>query len=121
MRATSTGLAAIVLATCVSAACSKSGPAAPSATPAAAASGSSEVAPLGGSWGPEAPPFNLEAVLRPVGEAGFGLVKFRQPNGDPLGPEVPLFAIPDCGHHVMIDQPLALVAALRALLSVWPS
>jgi hypothetical protein len=80
MRATSTGLAAIVLATCVSAACSKSGPAAPSATPAAAAGGSSEMAPLGASWGPETPPFNLEAVLRPVGEAGFGLVKFRQPN-----------------------------------------
>ena len=31
------------------------------------------------SWGPETPPFNLEAVLRGDG-AGFGLVKFRQPN-----------------------------------------
>jgi hypothetical protein len=30
-------------------------------------------------WGPETPPFNLEAILR--GE-GFGLVKFRQPNDD---------------------------------------
>lgn len=30
-------------------------------------------------------------------------------------------AIPDCAHHVMIDQPLALVAALRTLLGVWPS
>ena len=31
------------------------------------------------AWGPESPPFNLEAVLR--GEnGGFGLVKFRQPN-----------------------------------------
>lgn len=29
------------------------------------------------SWGPETPPFNIEAQLR--GE-GFGLVKFRQPN-----------------------------------------
>ena len=29
------------------------------------------------AWGPEAPPFNLQAVLR--GD-GFGLVKFRQPN-----------------------------------------
>ena len=28
-------------------------------------------------WGPETPPFNIEAVLR--GD-GFGLVKFRQPN-----------------------------------------
>jgi hypothetical protein len=32
-------------------------------------------------WGPETPPFNLEAVLRPAaGQDGFGLVKFRQPN-----------------------------------------
>jgi hypothetical protein len=29
------------------------------------------------SWGPETPQFNLEVVLR---GAGFGLVKFRQPN-----------------------------------------
>jgi pimeloyl-ACP methyl ester carboxylesterase len=29
--------------------------------------------------------------------------------------------IPDAHHHIMIDQPLALVAALRALLAVWPS
>jgi pimeloyl-ACP methyl ester carboxylesterase len=30
-------------------------------------------------------------------------------------------AIPDSAHHIMIDQPLALIAALRALLSAWPS
>ncbi|HEY0435410.1 MAG TPA: alpha/beta hydrolase [Phenylobacterium sp.] len=29
--------------------------------------------------------------------------------------------IPDAHHHIMIDQPLALVAALRALLAVWPA
>ena len=29
--------------------------------------------------------------------------------------------IPDAEHHVMIDQPLALVAALRTLLATWPS
>jgi pimeloyl-ACP methyl ester carboxylesterase len=28
--------------------------------------------------------------------------------------------IPDAHHHIMIDQPLALVAALRALLAAWP-
>jgi hypothetical protein len=32
-------------------------------------------------WGPETPPFNLEVILRDVaGGAGFGHVKFRQPN-----------------------------------------
>ncbi|RED16274.1 alpha/beta fold hydrolase [Parasphingopyxis lamellibrachiae] len=29
----------------------------------------------------------------------------------------PFVAIPDSGHHIMVDQPLALVAAMRALLS----
>jgi hypothetical protein len=32
-------------------------------------------------WGPETPNFNLQVILRPVGDgSGFGLVKFRQPN-----------------------------------------
>jgi hypothetical protein len=32
-------------------------------------------------WGPETPPFNLEVILRDLtGGAGFGHVKFRQPN-----------------------------------------
>jgi hypothetical protein len=35
----------------------------------------------GPPWGPETPPFNLEAILRDVtGGPGFGHVKFRQPN-----------------------------------------
>lgn len=34
-----------------------------------------------------------------------------------LPPGTPLIPIPDAGHHVMADQPLALVAALRALLA----
>jgi pimeloyl-ACP methyl ester carboxylesterase len=36
------------------------------------------------------------------------------PNG------APHIAIPDADHHVMVDQPLALVAALRGLLAGWP-
>lgn len=32
----------------------------------------------------------------------------------------PLFEIPDAGHHVMVDQPLAVVAGLDGLLSGWP-
>lgn len=34
---------------------------------------------------------------------------------------IPLILIPDSEHHIMVDQPLALVAALRALLAVWPA
>ena len=38
-----------------------------------------------------------------------------------LGDDVPRVVIPDADHHVMIDQPLAFVAALRGLLARWPS
>jgi pimeloyl-ACP methyl ester carboxylesterase len=34
---------------------------------------------------------------------------------------VPAIMIPDSEHHIMVDQPLALVAALRALLAAWPA
>jgi pimeloyl-ACP methyl ester carboxylesterase len=34
---------------------------------------------------------------------------------------VPRIVIPDSEHHIMVDQPLALVAAMRAILTFWPS
>jgi pimeloyl-ACP methyl ester carboxylesterase len=34
--------------------------------------------------------------------------------------DTPRVMIPDADHHVMIDQPLAFVAALRGLLAGWP-
>jgi pimeloyl-ACP methyl ester carboxylesterase len=37
-----------------------------------------------------------------------------------LPDDIVRFSIPDADHHVMIDQPLATVAALRGLLSAWP-
>lgn len=33
--------------------------------------------------------------------------------------DAPWIVIPDAGHHVMVDQPLALVAALRTLMECW--
>jgi pimeloyl-ACP methyl ester carboxylesterase len=36
------------------------------------------------------------------------------------GPHAPRIEIPAARHHVMVDQPLALVSALRALLQTWP-
>jgi pimeloyl-ACP methyl ester carboxylesterase len=36
-----------------------------------------------------------------------------------LGDNVPVIEIPCSGHHVMLDQPLALVAALRTLMATW--
>lgn len=50
------------------------------ATLTAAAAGQAVAGP---PWGPETPPFNLQAVLRPAAggpDNAFGLVKFRQPN-----------------------------------------
>jgi pimeloyl-ACP methyl ester carboxylesterase len=46
----------------------------------------------------------------------------RRKAGEPgfLDGHVPEIEIPDSHHHVMIDQPLALVAALRTLLASWP-
>jgi hypothetical protein len=49
-------------------------------TSAVAASARADAGP---PWGPETPPFNLQAILRPAAggpDDGFGLVKFRQPN-----------------------------------------
>jgi pimeloyl-ACP methyl ester carboxylesterase len=37
-----------------------------------------------------------------------------------IGAGAPYVEIPEAEHHVMIDQPLAFVAALRALLAAWP-
>jgi pimeloyl-ACP methyl ester carboxylesterase len=38
---------------------------------------------------------------------------------DRLGGVAPVVEIPDAGHHVMLDQPLALVTGLRTLLADW--
>jgi pimeloyl-ACP methyl ester carboxylesterase len=38
---------------------------------------------------------------------------------DRLGRVAPLIEIPAAGHHIMLDQPIALAAALRTLLSDW--
>ena len=37
-----------------------------------------------------------------------------------IAPGSPYLEIPEAEHHVMIDQPIAFVAALRALLAAWP-
>jgi pimeloyl-ACP methyl ester carboxylesterase len=37
-----------------------------------------------------------------------------------LPANTPAVVIPAAGHHVFVDRPLAIIAALRALLAVWP-
>jgi pimeloyl-ACP methyl ester carboxylesterase len=41
-------------------------------------------------------------------------LKYKNLGQTPFG--TPFVDIPEAGHHVMVDQPLALVAALRALI-----
>tara|TARA_A100001037_G_C15136169_1_gene631257 strand:- start:1208 stop:2158 length:951 start_codon:yes stop_codon:yes gene_type:complete len=36
-----------------------------------------------------------------------------------MGPTAPIIEIPEAHHHVMLDQPLAFVSALRAVLDTW--
>ena len=36
-----------------------------------------------------------------------------------LGPGAPVVSIPGARHHLLLDQPLAFVAALRTLLLDW--
>ncbi|MDA8274005.1 MAG: alpha/beta hydrolase [Actinomycetota bacterium] len=40
---------------------------------------------------------------------------------DTLGRSTPVVWLPDAGHHPMLDQPLALVSAVRAVLAGWGS
>lgn len=35
------------------------------------------------------------------------------------GTEIPMIAVPEAEHHLMLDQPLAFVAALRSVLALW--
>lgn len=35
-------------------------------------------------------------------------------------PGTPFIGIPQAGHHIMVDQPIALIAALRSCLACWP-
>ena len=71
------------------------------------------------AFGGQAPQLKVPAIhlygdkSRIIGRRASGEATF-------LGPDVPDIEIPDSHHHVMIDQPLALVAALRTLLATWP-
>lgn len=38
-----------------------------------------------------------------------------------FGDGAPFLEVPDADHHVMLDQPLAFVAAIEALLATWPA
>lgn len=66
----------------------------------------SHAAPLAHIWG------DRSEIIRRHGQSSQGK--------DFLPHDAPRIVIPDSEHHIMVDQPLALVSALRTLLAVWP-
>ena len=72
------------------------------------------MSPMSGAGGaPMAHIFgDRSAIITRHREMGRGL--------DMIPSSAPRVALPDSEHHVMVDQPLALVAAMRALLATWP-
>ncbi len=57
------------------------------------------------------------ALLR--GERGMATTDITEDVRSRLGGHVPVTVIPDAGHHIMLDQPVALIAVLQTLLGQW--
>jgi pimeloyl-ACP methyl ester carboxylesterase len=66
------------------------------------------------------PPGPRAPMVHIIGENSAIIAKASDTPKRRLPADVRSFVIPDSEHHVMIDQPLALVAALRGLLLHWP-
>jgi pimeloyl-ACP methyl ester carboxylesterase len=67
-----------------------------------------------------APPGPRAPLVHVYGENSAIIRRFSAEAERRVPDDVPSFAIPDSEHHIMIDQPLALIAALRGLLVGWP-
>jgi pimeloyl-ACP methyl ester carboxylesterase len=57
------------------------------------------------------------AILR--GERGLVTPAITRAMSDALGGRAPVVDIPLAGHHLMLDQPLSLVTAMRTVLAGW--
>lgn len=57
------------------------------------------------------------ALIR--GERGMATTDITEVVAERLGGDVPVTLIPDAGHHIMLDQPIALIAVLQTLLGQW--
>ena len=53
------------------------------------------------------------------GERGMATKDITEETRAKLGGDVPVILIPDSGHHIMLDQPIAMIAVLQTLLSQW--
>jgi pimeloyl-ACP methyl ester carboxylesterase len=66
------------------------------------------------------PPQVAIPLVHIYGERSAIISRRKEGGPSPLPPQTLEIAIPDSAHHIMIDQPLALISALRGLLAVWP-
>ena len=57
------------------------------------------------------------ALIR--GERGMATTDITDTVAERLGRDVPVTVIRDAGHHIMLDQPIALIAVLQTLLGQW--
>ena len=57
------------------------------------------------------------ALIR--GERGMATTDITDVVAQRLGRDVPVTVIRDAGHHIMLDQPIALIAVLQTLLGQW--
>ena len=57
------------------------------------------------------------ALIR--GERGMATTDITDVVAERLGRDVPVTVIRDAGHHIMLDQPIALIAVLQTLLGQW--
>ncbi len=53
------------------------------------------------------------------GERGMATTDITSSVAEILGGHVPVTLVPDAGHHIMFDQPIALIALLQALVGQW--
>lgn len=68
-------------------------------------------------------PEDLAAAECPValirGERGMATSDITAAVAERLGGHVPVTVIPDAGHHIMLDQPIAMIAVLQTLAGQW--
>lgn len=57
------------------------------------------------------------ALIR--GDRGMATTDITDVVAERLGGDVPVTVIRDAGHHIMLDQPIALIAVLQTLLGQW--
>lgn len=53
------------------------------------------------------------------GERGMATTDITEVVAERLGGGVPVTVVPDAGHHIMLDQPIALIALLQTLIGQW--